>query len=144
MGVTYPSITYYLLPSSSKINEIEFAVGNLIFCEDMHRIYLDGLYKRVCYDCIVVFDTEAERIEYASPSEGFYFVEESKTLWRYKSGWTSIAAPEDSNLVFIPKSELPVEGKVNVLYVCGTEQYIWSPTENKYLACNSEAIWNDV
>ncbi len=138
-------ITYYLLPSSSKLNEVDYQLGNLIFCEDIKRIYLDGVYGRVSYDSIVVFETDAERILYEHPFEGFYFVEETKTLWRYyEEEWTNITEPPESNVVFIPKSELPPEGEFAVLYVCDTEQYVWNPTTHAYDQINAEAVWHEV
>lgn len=139
MGITY------FLTNSSHINDIEVKLGNLIFSEDEKRIYLDGSSGRVCYDSIMVFETDSDRINYASPSDGFYFVSETKILWRYEDNtWTSITEPPTNNVVFIPKSELPPEGQVAVLYVCDTEMYTWSPIENQYVAMTADSVWREV
>jgi hypothetical protein len=106
---------------------------------------MDGMYGRVCYDSIVIFDTELELYEYEHPFEGFYFVEETKTLWRYyEEEWTSLTEPPTSNVVFVPKSELPDEGEFAVLYVCDTEMYVWDIDKHDYVGINTESIWHEV
>lgn len=138
------SITYYLT-DAEHMGSISVSPGNLIFCEDTKRIYLDGKSGRVSYDSLIVFDTEADRLAYANPIEGFYFVEETKVMWRYSGEtWTSITESPTNNVVFIPKSELPIPGKVDTLYICDTEMFIWSPTENKYHSMNNDSVWHEV
>ena len=140
------NMKYYAIPSS-KLNEVDYEFGNLIFCEDLHRIYLDGVYGRVCYDSIYVFSTELERYEFEHPFEGFYFVEETKTLWRYyEEEWTAITEPSIENVKFIPFSELPIEGEYAVLYICEDteEQYIWKDNEYVKLNSSAETIWHEV
>lgn len=137
-------ITYYLT-DSSHLSEIEVTAGNLLFCEDVKRIYLDGNNGRVCYDSIMIFETDADRISYTSPIEGFYFVEETKIMWRYSNEeWIAITEPPTNNVIFIPYSELPEEGQYAVLYVCDKEFYIWNPTEMKYEKMNSDSVWHEV
>lgn len=138
------TFTYYLTPSE-KFNQIDYQLGNIIFVEDLHRLYFDGMNGRVCYDSIVIFDTEAQRHEYEHPFEGFYFVEETKTLWRYyEDEWTNITEPPSSNVVFIPESELPDEGEFAVLYVCDTKMFIWDVNTHRYVGMNTESIWHEV
>lgn len=135
-------VTYYLT-NSEHINDIDVTLGNLIFSEDNNRIYFDGNMGRVCYDSIMVFATEAERYNYPVPLEGFYFVSETKILWRYEdNAWTAITEPPTNNVVFIPKSELPTEGAFATLYVCGTEMYVW--VDNQYVPMNADSIWREV
>lgn len=138
------AITYYLT-NSEHIDEINVNLGNLLFCEDTKRIYLDGEAGRICYDSIMVFETDADRSNFLYPSDGFYFVSETKVLWRYEDNeWTSITEPPTNNVVFIPKEELPTEGEFAVLYVCGTEMFVWSPTENRYISMNADSYWHEV
>ncbi len=137
-------ITYYLT-TSEYINTIDVALGNLIFCEDTKRVYFDGDNGRVSYDSLLVFETDADRHAYAHPMDGFYFVEETKIMWRYSNGeWTAITEPPTNNVIFIPKSELPTKGEFATLYICDTEMFIWSPTENKYIPMNADSIWHEV
>lgn len=139
MGITY------FLTDSSHIAEIEVKLGNLIFSEDDKKIFLDGNNGRVCYDSIMVFDTDAERLSYANPLDGFYFVSETKILWRYDDNtWTSITEPPKNNVVFIPKSELPIQGESSILYVCGTEMFTWSQEDNEYLPMEADVYWKEV
>lgn len=138
------AITFYLT-NSEQINSIDVSLGNLLFCEDTKRIYLDGTENRVCYDSIMIFETDLDRFNFPNPPNGFYFVSETKVLWRYEDDeWTSITEPPTNNVVFIPKSELPPEGEYAVLYVCGTEMFIWSPTENQYIPMNADSYWHEV
>lgn len=136
--------TFYLTPSE-KFNQIDYQLGNIIFVEDLHRLYLDGVYGRVCYDSIVIFSTDLERYEYEHPFEGFYFVEETKTLWRYyEDEWTSLTEPPTNNVVFVPKSELPQEGQFAVLYICDREMYVWDTNQHRYVGITAESIWHEV
>lgn len=136
--------TYYIMPSE-KLGQVDYEFGNIIYCEDLHRIYLDGIYGRVCYDSLMTFDTEYDRMTHENTFEGFYFVEETKTLWRYyDEEWTAITAPPSNNVIFIPKSELPEEGEYAVLYVCGDEMLTWDPVEGKYNSMTAESVWHEV
>ena len=137
--------TKYHITPSSKLNEIDYELGNLIFVEDLHRIYYDGFLGRVCYDSLVQLDYENEREEIEHPFEGFYFVEETKTLWRYyDEEWTIIAKPSGT-IRFIDKADLPAEGEAETLYVCGTEMFIWDAVNNKYATTSSSDIaWEDI
>lgn len=136
--------TYYLAPSD-KLDLIEYKVGNLIFVDDLHRIYLDGISGRVSYDAIKVFATDAERIAYENPLEGFYFVEDTKCLWRYyESTWSAITAPPSGSVIFIPKSDLPPEGQTDVLYVCDTEMFVWDENQHLYASVGGDVVWQEV
>lgn len=135
----------FFLTNSEHIGEIEVAIGNLIFSEDDKKIYLDGGSGRICYDSIIVFALDSDRYYYQNPIDGFYFVEETKVLWRYSNGeWTAITDPPVNNVVFIPYSELPPEGDFAVLYICDKEFYIWNPTTQQYEEMNAESIWHEV
>ena len=137
--------TKYHITPSSKLAEIEYEFGNLIFVEDLQRIYYDGVLGRVCYDSLVRFDYEWERQEAEHLFEGFYFVEETKTLWRYyEEEWTVIAKP-NGTIRFIDRADLPVEGESETLYVCGTDIFIWDAENNRYNATNNPDItWEDI
>lgn len=138
------NVTYYLT-DAAHLDSIDIAQGNLLFCEDTKRIYFDNEDRRVCYDSIMVFATDADRMLFANPMDGFYFVSETKILWRYENNtWTALTTPPTNNVIFIPKSELPTPGAFATLYICDTEMFIWSPTENKYIPMNADSIWHEV
>jgi hypothetical protein len=135
-------ITYYLT-DTSHLDSIEVNAGNLLFCEDTRVIYLDGENGRVAYDSIMVFETDEDRFIYPNPQVGFYYVEETKVLWRYDGAeWKSITEPPTHNVVFIPKSELPAQGEFAVLYICDNEMFVW--LDDQYVSLNSESVWHEV
>lgn len=135
--------TTYYLTDSANIDGIEVSIGNLLLCEDTKRIYFDGENGRVCYDSIMVFPTTETMIAYENPVEGFYFVEESKTLWRYdEDGWVALTEPPMNVIRFIPESDLPEEGEIEILYVCGTKLFIWE--DGQYKQINADSIWQEV
>lgn len=136
------AITYYLT-DSAHINSIDVNLGNLLFSEDTKRIYFDGNLGRICYDSIIVFETDLDRFNYPNPMDGFYFVSETKVLWRYENDeWTSITEPPTNNVIFIPKSELPIPGEFATLYICDTEMFIWK--NNEYIPMNADSVWKEV
>lgn len=138
-------VTYYLT-NSYNLNNIEVKPGNLIFCENTKTIYLDSASGRIAYDSITVFETDADRYNLVAPERGFYYVEETKVLWRYDEyNWSPLTEPPTNNVVFIPKNELPQEGEPAVLYICGKDFYIWNIEEHQYEKMNaSEIIWNEI
>lgn len=134
----------HYLTNSQNIDSIPIKTGNLIFCEDSKKIYFDGTSGRVCYDSIVILETEDSRLEIEDPFISFYYVQDSNKLWRYDEyGWHCLN--EDSltqNVEFIEKEYLPEEGEYEILYVCGDEQYIWK--DGQYIQITAESKWHDV
>lgn len=54
--------------------------GNIIFVPDSLTLCLDLNKQRYSYKTIQVFATNEERAAYATPNEGFYFVEETNNF----------------------------------------------------------------
>lgn len=71
--------------TSNKLDELTVVDGQIIFVVDTRTIYFDMKSKRTGYSTIFVFDTDAERLAMENPAKGFYFVEETNTVWRYKT-----------------------------------------------------------
>lgn len=69
---------------SDKLSEIPQADGQIIFTKDTQTIYLDDAGVRLPYNVIKIFSKDAFRQALINPAEGFYFVEETAVLWRYK------------------------------------------------------------
>lgn len=132
---------YFIVASADKVPDIDVNFGNLIYCEELRKIYLDGINGRQCYDGVSILLTDAERETIFEPPEGgFYFVEETKTLWRlYDGEWTSINS-SSGGVIFV--SELPPVGEPERLYVKETEAYVW--LNNEYEPITSENVWREV
>jgi hypothetical protein len=71
--------------TSNKLSELPLENGQIIFIADTHEIYMDMRNKRSGYSMINVFATEADRLAVEEPEIGFYLVEETSIVWRYKS-----------------------------------------------------------
>ena len=112
---------------ASKLDNLEIIDGQLIFVSDIKKIYLDLNNKRVEYSQIILLVSEEQRKGILAPIEGFYFVEETKILWRYKNDWSQITYPPKEQVKIIEKGEgLPLNGEKNVIYILGTKIYKWN------------------
>ena len=60
------------------LDTLPIANGNIIFVPESNTVCIDLNKQRYSYKTIQIFSTNAERIEYANPTEGFYFVEETE------------------------------------------------------------------
>ena len=113
------SILSLIATSSPKVRDLVIKNGQLIFLQDVGRIAFDFNNKRVFYNQIVEIDTEAERQDLESPLNGYYFVVDTATLWRYRNEWIQITG-EPQEIVFIGV-ELPNLGQRNKLYANTTD-----------------------
>lgn len=112
---------------ASKLDNLEIIDGQLIFVSDIKKIYLDLNNKRVEYSQIILLVSEEQRKGILAPVEGFYFVEETKILWRYKNDWSQITYPPKEQVKIIEENgELPQLGEENILYILGTKIYKWN------------------
>lgn len=78
------AIVKFYSTTSSQLNEIPQADGQIIFTKDTQIIYLDDEGVRLPYNVIKIFKKDSFREALINPAEGFYFVEETAVLWRYK------------------------------------------------------------
>lgn len=72
---------------ASRLNQLEIRNDQLVFVEDVKRVYLDMNGLRIEYDGTVIFDTEDERMECKNPQGEFYFVIDTNTMWLYDGEW---------------------------------------------------------
>lgn len=134
---------------ASKVKDLPFKDGQLIFVHDAHRIALDYKGKRDFYNQIIELDAEAERLQLLAPISGaYYFVIETAVLWTYQNGtWIQVTTrPED--IVFIG-TELPELGQEKMLYVDKTSREIsvWDDSSGEYLTVSDytfEATDDDI
>ena len=120
--------------TEDRLQELPIAFGQMIFVKDSRRILLDTEIRNE-YNQIIVLQTETQR-ENIIPVSAFYFVNETKVLWRYDDGWFSLTTPPSESVDFI-EGDLPVIGTKNVLYVTKSSIYQWDG--EKYIDMNYPA-----
>lgn len=124
----------FIATTSDKMKDIQVVSGQLIFSRDDRVIYLDT-DTRTSFQQILSISTEEARIKLAYPVSGFYFIENTKTLWEYKSGiWTQLTEPPKENLVFLAREDFPSIGKEEVLYIDKDAIYQWDSSIQDYIA----------
>lgn len=127
---------------AAKLSQLEVRDGNLIFVSDTKQLYLDFNGNRLGYDCIQVFFSEQNRVDLLAPTEGFYFVEETGVMWRYKAGWKQIS-PDNLNQITFGTSvdDFPTEGNSKILYVADDATYKWDAVTQSYLCVSNKTEW---
>lgn len=122
----------FIATTSDKMNSIDIESGQLIFSRDDRVIYLDT-DVRTSFQQIITVVNEQTRQELISPVSGFYFIEDTKTLWRYNNSiWEQLTEPPKENLVFAERENFPVQGQEEVLYVDKDTIYTWDANNNVY------------
>ena len=133
----------FIATTSDKMDDIDIVSGQLIFSRDDRVIYLDT-DVRTSFQQIITVVNEQTRQELVSPVNGFYFIEDTKTLWRYNnSQWQQVTEPPKENLVFAEKNNFPIKGQENVLYVDKNTIYTWDSENNVYIAVGA-LIWESI
>lgn len=129
--------------TSSKLDSLEQVDGQIIFVPDANIIALDMKNQRFIYKTIKTFSTEQERINDVSAIPGFYFVDETNTLWRLTNSrnWRQI-----NSSVFYSDSEetLPSMGNIETLYYTDKGVYNWKPQLNEYNLIANANIWESI
>lgn len=135
----------YTIPS--KLDSLEQVDGQVIFIPADNRIALDIKGQRFIYKTIQVFDTDEERINAILATPGFYFVEETGSLWRLTNSetWRLIASAEN-NFIFYRENEenLPSIGAEGTLYYTDRGFYNWKSQFNNYNLIANANIWESI
>ena len=144
---TTKSVLKLVATTSSRIRDLVFESGQLIFLYDIGRIAFDYKGTRVFYNQIVELESEAVRQSLEDPLDGYYFVLGSGRLWAYKNGWIPITEKPESVLCI--DVELPELGQEDKLYINKAEQDIsvWDNETNKYIPVanyTNEATEDDI
>ncbi len=131
--------------TSDKLPELPIENGQVIFVADVHEIYMDMRNKRAGYSMINVFATEAEREAVQEPEIGFYLVEETNILWRYKTQWIQLTPTGLNPIVFGEEvSSFPERGVEDTLY-CGDDAiYKWNSSKNSYHLIANKNVWKEL
>lgn len=127
---------------AAKLDKLPVSDGNLVFVSDTHRLYLDYNGLRIGYNCIQEFATDKDRTDKLAPVEGYYYVEETGVMWRYKDGWTQLTPSNLQPFVFETSvTDFPTEGKENMVYVADKAIYKWNAATRTYMCVANNTEW---
>lgn len=128
--------------TASKLSQLQVLDGQLIFVRDVRKIYLDINGARLEYSIIQVLASEEDRSNLLAPVEGFYFVESTHVMWRYKDKWTQIS-PFNLNPIFFggTSDDLPSVGDSATLYVTDDATYKWDALLREYVVVSNKTEW---
>lgn len=130
---------YYTI--NSKLSSLPIVDGQVIFVSDTKKFYLDMNGLRLGYSDIQVLATESDRTSILAPVEGFYFVDDTNVMWRYKGSWKQITPTELSPLYFGDYDSFPPIGKENTLYITNDATYRWDSITSSYICIANKTEW---
>lgn len=139
------AIVKFYSTTSNQLNEIPQADGQIIFTKDTQIIYLDDEGVRLPYNVIKIFKKDSFREALINPAEGFYFVEETAVLWRYKDKWKQLT-PDNLQQVIIGKTlnDFDSLGNPTSLYVTDNGIYKWDDLLKEYRIVSNATTWTNI
>ena len=138
------AIVKFYHTTQSKLAQLPVSDGNLIFVTDTKKMYLDINGNRLGYQDIQILPTETDRTSILAPIEGFYYVEETNILWRYKEGWKKVTPDNLSPLFFGAYEDFPSTGNSNVLYISDDATYKWDSLTSTYICVSNKTEWKEL
>lgn len=126
---------------ASALPRLEIEDGQLIFTRDTRTIYLDINGSRLSYNVIQSIATEEERAAMLAPVEGYYVVESTGRLWRYKAGWHPLTPSEMEPIYFGTVDSFPAQGNPNRLYVTDDATYKYDAALGQYVVVANKTEW---
>ena len=138
------AIVKFYHTTQSKLAQLPVSDGNLIFVTDTKKMYLDINGNRLGYQDIQVLPTETDRTTILAPIEGFYYIEETNILWRYKEGWKKVTPDNLSPLFFGAYEDFPPTGNSNVLYISDDATYKWDSLTSTYICVSNKTEWKEL
>lgn len=138
------AIVKFYHTTQSKLAQLPVSDGNLIFVTDTKKMYLDINGNRLGYQDIQVLPTETDRTSILAPIEGFYYIEETNILWRYKEGWKKVTPDNLSPLFFGAYEDFPPTGNSNVLYISDDATYKWDSLTSTYICVSNKTEWKEL
>ena len=126
----------------SKLAQLPVRDGNLVFVTDTKRMYLDIKGNRLPYIDIQILSEETNRTSILAPTEGFYYVEETNVLWRYKGSWKQVTPNNMTPLFFGDYDSFPKIGNSGTLYVSDNATYKWDSIKSQYVCVANKTEWN--
>lgn len=131
--------------TSNKINSLPQKDGQLIFVTDIKTIYFDLNSKRLAYNLIQTLGSDAERDALPHPLEGYYYVEDTNVLWRYKTKWCQITESNAPHYIFQESIEsFPTLGNSRYLYATNKEIYRWNDVSKSYDCVSNKTEWEKI
>lgn len=126
----------------SKLTQLPVRDGNLVFVTDTKKMYLDINGNRLPYVDIQILSQETDRTSILAPIEGFYYVEETNVLWRYKGSWKKVTPDNMTPLFFGDYDSFPEQGSSGTLYVSDDATYKWDSVKSQYVCVANKTEWN--
>ena len=119
--------TKFITTTEDRLHLLPISNGQLIFVRDSRKICLDYQDARVEYGQIIVLTDENHRLSIAQPFNTFYFVLDTRVLWRCEEGeWIPLTTSAKESVIFVGNGELPEKGTAGVLYATSTDLYTWN------------------
>ena len=120
--------TKFITTTQDRLDLLPISNGQLIFVRDSRKICHDYNNERIEYGQIIVLTDESHRLSIAKPFNTFYFVLDTRVLWRYQdTEWIPLTTPPKESVIFA--GELPEKGEQNVLYAVGSDIFTWNGAE---------------
>lgn len=135
------AIVKFYYTTDSKLSELPIVDGQVIFVHDTKKFYLDMNGLRLGYSDIQVLASDSDRTAVLAPVEGFYFVDDTNVMWRYKGGWKQITPSNLTPLVFGEYEDFPPTGKENTLYITDDATYRWDSITSSYICIANKTEW---
>ena len=127
MTLLATTATKFITTTEDRLNLLPISNGQLIFVRDSRKICLDYQDARVEYGQIIVLTDENHRLSIAQPFNTFYFVLDTRVLWRCEEGeWIPLTTSAKESVIFVGNGELPEKGVAGVLYATSTDLYTWN------------------
>lgn len=135
----------FVYTTSDRLSELPIENGQIIFAVDIRTIFMDLRNKRTSYSTIFVFETDEERLAMEEPAIGFYFVEETNVVWRYKTKWIQISRSGLNPIVFGEEvSSFPERGEEGTLYCGDSAIYKWNSSASSYHLIANKNEWTEL
>ena len=132
----------FIATNQNKLAEIPIKDGQVIFARDEQVIYLDSNSKRYSFKNILTIDTEVNRETTVALEGCFYYVKESKLIYRYEdSQWNCL---NSSEIIFNDRESFPQTGDPTKLYVSENAIYKWDGIAQQYIKVGSGNIMEEL
>lgn len=82
--------------NNSILSSLPFSKGNFYLCIDTLNLYTDSGIGRINVNYTFI-NTESDRLCLRAPETGYYYVEETNTLWMYNQSWIEYISNKDPN-----------------------------------------------
>lgn len=139
------AVAKFLYTNDSQLADLAQLDGQIVFTLDTKQLYLDMKGLRIKYTDIQVLASESDRTSILAPVEGFYFVEETSVVWRYKGGWRQLT-PSNLTPLFFGRTEkdFPPAGNPAILYISDDATYKWNDSTRQYICVSNKTEWKDI